>query len=104
MNNNNILRDFTRWSYSAIMNVQLTDDQWIQASLPEQNGGLGLRSVCMLAPSAFFASAAATLELQNETLPSQFRQLNDHCGRDALDIWSKSANIPEPVYPAYKIQ
>ena len=52
----------------------------------------------------FLASAAATLELQNEILPSQFHHLNDHCGRDALDIWSKSANIPEPVYPANKIR
>ena len=86
------------------MNVQLTDDQWIQASLPVQNGGLGLRSVCMLAPSAFIASAAATFELQNEILPSQFRQLNNHCGIDAFEIWSKSTNIPEPVYPANKIQ
>ena len=58
----------------------------------------------MLAPSAFLASAAATLELQNEILPSQFHQLNDHCVRDALDIWSKSSSIPEPIQPANKIQ
>jgi hypothetical protein len=68
------------------------------------NGGLGLRSACMLAPSAFLASAAATRELQNEILPSQFHQLNDHCVRDALDIWSKSSSIPEPIQPANKIQ
>ena len=35
----------------------------MDASLPVQNGGLGLRSACMLAPSAFLASASATLEL-----------------------------------------
>ena len=52
----------------------------------------------------FLASAAATLELQNEILPSLVLQLSDHGGRDALDIWSKSTNIPEPVYPANKIQ
>ena len=76
-----ILRD----GFSAKMNVQLTDDQWNQASLPVQHGGLGLRSACMLAP-AFLASAAATLELPNEIVPSQFHQLGYHCGRDALDI------------------
>ena len=63
-----------------------------------------LRSACMLAPSAFLASAAATLDRQNEKLPSQFHQLSYHCGREALDIWSNSANIPEPVNPANKIQ
>lgn len=89
---------------SAIMNVQLTDDQWIQASLPVQNGGLGLRSACMLAPSAFLASAAATLELQNEILPKQFHQFSDYCRTDALDTWSKSANISEPAHPVNKIQ
>ena len=70
---------------SSVLNVQLTDDQWIQASLPVQNGGLG-RSACTLAPSAFLVSAAATLELQNEILPSRLHQLSDHCRRDALDI------------------
>ena len=89
---------------SAILNVHLSDDQWIQASRPVQHGWLGLHSACMLAPSAFLASAAATLDLQNAILPSPFHQLSDHYGREALDIWSKSANIPEPVNPANKIQ
>ena len=40
--------------YSAIMNVQLTDDKWIYASMPAWNGGLRLRSAYMLAPPAFF--------------------------------------------------
>jgi len=63
-----------------------------------------LRSACMLAPSAFLASVAATLDLQNEILPSKFHQLSDHCLGEALDIWSRTANIPEPVNPANKIQ
>ena len=58
----------------------------------------------MLAPSASLASVAATLELHNEILSSQFHQFSDHCERDALDLWSKSADIPKPFYPANKIQ
>ena len=50
---------------SKILNVEFNDSQWKQASLPVQIGGLGVRSACMLAPSAFVASAAATLSLQN---------------------------------------
>ena len=33
--------------------------------------GLGIRSAVKLAPSAFFASAASTLSLQNRILPSR---------------------------------
>jgi len=53
----NILRE----GLSAILNIHLTDDQWIQASLPVRNGGLGIRSATMLAPSALLASATGKL-------------------------------------------
>jgi hypothetical protein len=49
-------------------NIALTDDQWTQASLPVYSGGLGVRSVSMLASSAFLASAAGTLLLQSQIL------------------------------------
>ena len=78
----------------------MTDDQWIQASLPVHNVGLGLDSACMLAHSTFSPFAAATLELQNETLSSWIHQLSDHCTGEALGIWFKAVDIPEPVYPA----
>ena len=48
--------------------MSLTDDQWRQASLPVKNGGLGVRNAGMLASSAYLASAAATLHLQNAIL------------------------------------
>ena len=57
-----------RSSLSTLLNVNLTDDQWKQASLPVHMGGLGVRSACMLASSTFLASAAPTLPLQNSIL------------------------------------
>ena len=51
-----------------IVNCELDDLAWVQASLPIRDGGLGVRSVALLAPSAFLASAAATLELQDAIL------------------------------------
>ena len=39
------LDDQLRAAVSSICNVSLTDDQWLQASLPVRNGGLGLRRV-----------------------------------------------------------
>ena len=52
-----------------ITNVEIDDLAWVQASLPVAHGGLGVRSAALLAPSAFLASAAATLGLQTQLLP-----------------------------------
>ena len=60
--------DQLRSAVSHICNVSLTDDQWLQASLPVRNGGLGLRRVSSLASSAFLASAAGTRRLQDQIL------------------------------------
>ena len=46
----------------TILNVQLSDTQGKQASMPVHMGGLGVRSACMLAPSAFLTSAAAPIQ------------------------------------------
>jgi len=43
-----------------ITNSDLSDLQWIQASLPARDGGLGVRRVSSLALAAFLASAAST--------------------------------------------
>ena len=60
--------DTLRKALSSIINVDLSDRQWIQASLPVSLGGLGVRSVSSLAPSAFLASAAGTRTLQDRLL------------------------------------
>jgi hypothetical protein len=46
----------------------MTDQQWLQASLPVRAGGLGIRSVSSLASSTFLASAAGTRDLQDRIL------------------------------------
>jgi len=56
-----LLADFNkilRAGLCTILNVDLNEDQWLQASLPVADGGLGIRSAQMLAFSAFLASAA----------------------------------------------
>ena len=50
-----------------IANSVLSDLQWIQASLPVRDGGLGVRRVSSLALPAFLASAAST-SLQDDIL------------------------------------
>jgi len=52
----------------SITNSALSDIQYIQASLPVKDGGLGMMRVSSLALPAFLASAAGTLRLQENIL------------------------------------
>jgi len=52
-----------RESLSTTLNIDLSDDRWIQALLPVRWGGLGVHSVVSLAPSAYLAAATSTVEL-----------------------------------------
>jgi len=49
-----------RSTLANIINVQLSDSSWSQASLPVRWGGVGVRSLLDLAPSAFLSSAFLT--------------------------------------------
>jgi len=79
---------------STTLNIDLSDDRWIQASLPVRWGGLGVRSVVSLAPCAYLASAASTEELTTSLLPSQLRDVVDSGIATAMSAWSQSATSP----------
>lgn len=51
-----------------LLSADLSAAQWLQASLPIRDGGLGLRRISSLASSAYLASAASTQELQTAIL------------------------------------
>src|SRR5260221_5773960 len=53
------LREIT----STLLNINMTESRWDQASLPVRWGGIGIRGAALLAPSAFLASAAGASEL-----------------------------------------
>jgi hypothetical protein len=55
---------------NRLTNCNLSDMQWLQASLPIKEGGLGVRRVSSLAISAFCSSAASTSSLQSAILSS----------------------------------
>ena len=90
-----------RAGLSKVLNVDLNDDQWLQASLPVGEGGLGIRSAQMLAPSAFLASAASTLALQQSILPDSVNSLEDQSDRFAETRWSSMSGS---IYPAIEEQ
>ena len=63
-----LIDDTLKSAITQICNFTLSDDQWAQANLPVRAGGLGIRSVSMLASSAYLASAAGTRTLQTRIL------------------------------------
>ena len=60
---------------STILNVDFDETQWIQATLPVNDGGLGIRCANTLATLVFLASAASTHSLQQSILPSLHNQV-----------------------------
>jgi len=83
---------------SLITNSDLSDLQWIQASLPVKDGGLGVRRVASLAPSAFLASSVNILELQEHIL-NQSAFIPDHTVTYFRELWSTTHNLPCPDAP-----
>ena len=71
-NDHPLLHQFDQLMRSAVSmtcNLVINEDQWTQASLPVWSGGLGIRNVTMLAPSAFLASAAGSLTPRDSWIP-----------------------------------
>ena len=87
-----------RRALESILNVELKENCWIQATLPVKFGGLGLRSAVQLAPSAYLALAASTTDLANRLLPSHCRDTADPYLSDALICWRLQVD-PETQIP-----
>ena len=86
-----------------ITNINLSDVQWKQASLPVKKGGLGIRLVSQVAPSAFLASAYGTQALQDSILRCNQAQSDPILGH-ALSFWSSLHNSTAPVGESANIQ
>jgi len=98
-----------RESLSTTLNIDLDDDRWTQASLPVRWGGLGIRSVVSLAPSAYLASAASTVELTSSLLPTRLRDVVDSGIAIAMSTWTKLASSStivsaDPSPPVTQVQ
>ena len=62
--------------------------------MPIRWGGLGVRGVVLLAPSAYLASAASTMELTSTILPARLRDIKDSGVDAALAAWTSQAANP----------
>ncbi len=80
----------------TICNTHLSNQSWIQASLPIHLGGLGIRSVTTMAPSAFLASAAGTSHIVQALLPPM-TLLTTRCQEEeALRLWKSCSGSVDP--------
>ena len=81
------LGNLQRSNICHIANMDLSDVQWIQASLPVKAGGLGIRRASSLATPAFLASYSSTVALQNIILMCTIGSIGSHYNQCAID-WS----------------
>ena len=79
-----------------VININMNDNLWTQATLPVKDGGLGIRSETVLAPSAFLASAAGTLRIQSGILPVRLHNQVDSSKVRTVDAWKKltASDVP----------
>jgi hypothetical protein len=84
-----------REAVSRITNSVLSDTQWLRASLPVKDGGLGVRRIASLALPAYLASAACTISLQ-ESILSEVSSLPDPFFEAYLATWSATTGIILP--------
>ena len=99
-----VFDDTLRKGLTLILNVDMFDDHWIQASLPVHLGGLGVRSAEKLAPSAFLASAASTFSLHNDILAGSILSFKDKYTSDATISWKSLSHAEIPPEPASRFQ
>jgi len=93
-----------RISLSDLLNVSLDDEQWIQASLPVKEGGLGIRSVHQVASSAFLASVHGATILISSILPQRHLSTVDPTIDISLNAWCSLSALSPPTGPAMSVQ
>ena len=93
-----VLDDVQRLLLEDICNNYLDDSGWLQASLLIISGSLGIRSVALLVPSAYLASAAGSSLTTLTILPTRLAsspELPHH--QEALHSWSSTHSAPPPT-------
>ena len=66
-----------RCTLKVVLNMDLTDTAWSQATLPVSSGGLGIRLATDLALSAFLSSVNGAVELTQRLVPNRFHTVSD---------------------------
>jgi len=92
-----------RDTLEVILNIQLSESAWLQASLPVAVGGIGVRTASQIALPAFLSSVAGSADLCRQILPSRLQTVTgtqDASYTTALECWKTrtSAAVPDPPF------
>ena len=79
---------------SLITNTELSETQWLQASLLVKDGGLGVRRATSLALPSFLASASSTSVLQSQILESSNFVSDSSIEKAYRELWSNLYDTP----------
>jgi hypothetical protein len=85
-----------RDSLSSIININLEDEAWSQASLPVRWGGIGIRDVESLAPSAYLGCYHSTVSQTLAILPASLASWQDPLLQEAVLAWGGFGGSPSP--------
>lgn len=83
----NVLDNILRSTLKSVLNIQLPEQAWQQASLPIKLGGIGVRKPSDLVTSTYISSFKTVNELAN---------LDDSYFKQALEIWSLQSSNRQP--------
>ncbi|XP_031348412.1 uncharacterized protein LOC116174613 [Photinus pyralis] len=83
--------DLLRSSFTNVLNMNINDDEWRQATLPVIDGGTGLRKICDIALPCFLSSTYGAQTLASQILPHMDGQFPVHLQADALTAWIQGA-------------
>ena len=98
--------DVIRSALQSILNISLSEEAWIQASLPVSNRGIGVRSAGHVALPAFLSSVESSNHLIQQLLPDRLRfrsGRNDPMFLEAVNVWETRSGMPS-VQPPFATQ
>jgi hypothetical protein len=81
----------------SITNIQLSQEAWSQAALPVRWGGVGVRDITILSPSAFLASAHSAATLMGILLPPRFSDIPYAFSDRVLRTWKDLSGSAPPI-------
>ncbi|XP_063618720.1 uncharacterized protein LOC134791601 [Cydia splendana] len=84
---------------SSILNINLDNRAWTQASLPIRHGGLGIRQVVSVALPAFLSSFHSTQDLANKIFCPPADNICIQIQIEAKNSWTQAC--PENPIPAF---
>jgi len=97
-----VLQDYDnviKYTLNVILNIEMTEAVWNQATLPVSSGGLGVRLATDLALPAFLSSVAGSSGLVQQLLPKRFVGsigLHDISFTASCHMWQSKCNSSVP--------